>query len=105
MMWWIVFILLAGLLVYNAENKNVGPIILWECLFPMKRWKVTKAGILHKCTDNNWKMYFARDAKKWYSFEQTAVYCGCQYIKPPAKINQIIKLIEFEDKIKHYGTS
>jgi len=71
----------------------------------MKRWKVTETGIHHKCTKNgDWRMYFARDAWAWYtSFSAYFLCCRCRYIKPPAKIERMIKLYDFYEKIRGYG--
>lgn len=75
----------------------------------MKRWKVTKNGIYHKCSDE-FRIYYAADPEDWYengimSFGPQC-YCG-RYMKPPAKIERIIKLYQFEYLMKgyKYGTS
>jgi len=71
----------------------------------MKRWIATKEGIFHKCTKKGgWRMYFAKDAREWYTSSSTySLCCKCTYIKPPAKIERMIKLYYFYEKIRGYG--
>jgi len=68
----------------------------------MKRWKVTKDGVFHKCEDE-WRIYFARNCVEWYTNPNYVSVCNHKYIKPPAKIERVIKLIKFEDKMKGYA--
>ena len=49
-------------------------------------------------------MYFAKDAREWYTSSSTySLCCKCTYIKPPAKIERMIKLYYFYEKIRGYG--
>jgi len=91
MTWWIVFILLAALLVSNAEGE----------LFPMKRWAVNGDLVFHDCHRNG-RWFICLSLSNNYNIHRECACWSRTGFKFPKKITNLLKLHHFHFIMKGY---
>lgn len=75
------------------------------------KWRISESGlVLHRCGKGFFEWYIYRESSIRTLIRSSSPYfvvgrkCECKLRRPPSDIRKIIRLIEFMEKMKNYGS-